>query len=306
MTSNADKPGDGRLVADTYRSLATEQTPEHLDQRVLGMATRARRTRYSRTRAWVRPLAWAATIGLSIAVVLEITRVPLTEPETIGITTSSKSPATPGEAPHAGMGESQPLRPAALETGGANGDDARTSAAEVPAAPQKDDVVVKKMGIRRKIDGVAKIQAGPAQPTTETRADSVTGPENGTLPGAEPGVTGTPAEARAAAKDDSSTAEAARTLPIKQAPATAQRKTGTSETAAAGTAPVARSSFSAVSATDAMSIAAACPDTVREDPESWLDCIGELREQGLDDLAQAELDEFRRIYPDRAENALDK
>ena len=305
MTSNADKPGDGTLVADTYRSLATEQTPEHLDQRVLGMATRASRTRYSRTRAWVRPLAWAATIGLSIALVLEITRVPLTEPDSIGITTSSDSAATPGNAPHAGIGESRALRPAAQPTGGAVGDAAETPAAEVSAAAEMDDVVQKKMGIRREIDGVAKIKASPAQATAETRADSVASPENGTVPGsgAEPGVT---VETRAAVKDDSPTAEAARARPMERARATVQRKTGASETAAADTAPVARSSFSAVSATDAMSIAAACPETVREDPESWLDCIGGLREQGLDDLAEAELDEFRRIYPDRAENAVDK
>ena len=66
-------------VARAYRNLAEERTPEHLDRAVLGRAARAVRPGYARSRAWTRPLAWAATIALSVAIVLELTRTPAPE-----------------------------------------------------------------------------------------------------------------------------------------------------------------------------------------------------------------------------------
>ena len=61
-------------VTETYRDLATEKTPAELDDEVLAMAAREARTRYGLTRAWIRPVAWAATIALSLAFILEMTR----------------------------------------------------------------------------------------------------------------------------------------------------------------------------------------------------------------------------------------
>jgi hypothetical protein len=66
-------------VARAYRNLADERAPEHLDRAVLGSAARAVRPGYARSRAWTRPLAWAATIALSVAIVLELTRTPAPE-----------------------------------------------------------------------------------------------------------------------------------------------------------------------------------------------------------------------------------
>ena len=74
-------------LSETYRELATERTPEHLDRAVLAEAGRAARPRYSRLTTWTRPMAWAATVLLSVALVLEITRTPepqLREVEPIG------------------------------------------------------------------------------------------------------------------------------------------------------------------------------------------------------------------------------
>ena len=62
-------------VARAYRDLATETTPTALDDKVLKLAARETRSRYGIARAWVRPVAWAATIGLSLAIVLEVTQV---------------------------------------------------------------------------------------------------------------------------------------------------------------------------------------------------------------------------------------
>lgn len=63
-------------VSAAYQDLAAERTPEHLDQKVLRMAKAAGgRPLYSRWVAWSRPLAWAATVALCLAITLEVTRV---------------------------------------------------------------------------------------------------------------------------------------------------------------------------------------------------------------------------------------
>lgn len=66
---------DNQTVSDAYRDIATQTTPAELDDRVLKLAADAVPSRYGLARAWVRPLAWAATIALSLALVLEISRV---------------------------------------------------------------------------------------------------------------------------------------------------------------------------------------------------------------------------------------
>ena len=70
----ADRTGDGLVdpeVSALYRELATERTPERLDRAVLKAA--AVRPEPKPWPRWTRPAAWAATIGLSLAIVLEQT-----------------------------------------------------------------------------------------------------------------------------------------------------------------------------------------------------------------------------------------
>lgn len=64
---------DSKRVSSAYQDLAQETTPERLDRRVLQRAARESRTRYGLMRSWMRPVAWAATIGLSLAFLLEMT-----------------------------------------------------------------------------------------------------------------------------------------------------------------------------------------------------------------------------------------
>ena len=61
-------------VSEVYRALATETTPPELDDTILKMAASNVPTRYALVRGWLRPVAWAATIGLSLAFILEISR----------------------------------------------------------------------------------------------------------------------------------------------------------------------------------------------------------------------------------------
>jgi hypothetical protein len=66
---------DDKRITDTYRDLANERTPSNLDEKILAMAASEARTRYGLTRAWIRPVAWAATIGLSLAFILEMSQL---------------------------------------------------------------------------------------------------------------------------------------------------------------------------------------------------------------------------------------
>lgn len=80
MTTERDTPQataeTDALVTQTYRDVADERAPDHLDRAVLKEAASAARPSYSRLRSWTRPMAWAATVMLSVALVLEVSKVP--------------------------------------------------------------------------------------------------------------------------------------------------------------------------------------------------------------------------------------
>jgi hypothetical protein len=62
-------------VSSTYRELAQERTPAHLDHVVLNEARRAAQSSGPHVISWLRPAAWVTTIGLCLAIVLEITDI---------------------------------------------------------------------------------------------------------------------------------------------------------------------------------------------------------------------------------------
>lgn len=78
MTNERDMNNVDELVSATYHELADDRTPEHLDRAVLEMAA-GKSPRNSAgsfwLSAWMKPVAWAATIALSLAIVLEFTEV---------------------------------------------------------------------------------------------------------------------------------------------------------------------------------------------------------------------------------------
>jgi len=92
MTSERDT-NDPR-VSEAYRQLASEETPGRLDDKVLAMAAQEARTRYGVVRAWMRPVAWAATIGLSLAFLLEISQLDDTASPVAGVPLPAAAPET--------------------------------------------------------------------------------------------------------------------------------------------------------------------------------------------------------------------
>ena len=81
MNDERDTTDMERLVSETYRAAATERVPEHLSEKILHAAAEEPRKPPQRSAwgikgSWLRPAAWAATISLSLAIVLEITQDP--------------------------------------------------------------------------------------------------------------------------------------------------------------------------------------------------------------------------------------
>lgn len=84
-------------VSATYQDLAKERAPKHLDDTVLRMARgNTERPQYSRWMAWSRPLAWAATVALCLAITLEVTQV--TTPDDMATETIPAKLAAPAAA----------------------------------------------------------------------------------------------------------------------------------------------------------------------------------------------------------------
>lgn len=79
MSMNTDKSSSDNELSKHYRAIADERAPDRLNEKVLRRATDAVAKTQDRglLGLWSKPLAWAATIGLSLAVVLELSQSPL-------------------------------------------------------------------------------------------------------------------------------------------------------------------------------------------------------------------------------------
>lgn len=304
MSSERDKPDNDERVADTYRSLATERAPDRLNQAVLRMAARATEKRYPRTIAWLRPMAWAATIGLSLAIVLEITNLPQPEPGDAGdIIESGSDVSRRDETPAAAV----PPRPAAASRPGDNDPSESATEAARSANTLEDDFVPQSMEVLREAEDMARTRAGPEQPPVDARADVVTtrgaqippgqeSPQPGPDASAPLGTVTTPAMQKDTAAAAEKNVRLERPSPSRAASRVTPDAAVVSDSA----------SFAVVAEPESTAVAAACPAAVRESAGSWLLCIARLRELGEDDLADIELDEFRKKYPDLAGNGPDR
>lgn len=81
-------------VSAAYREMANERSPEHLDHVILNAARAAAKPRWNRAVAWLRPAAWVASIGVCLAIVVEIALLP--EPEPAGFAPAAEqAPVAP-------------------------------------------------------------------------------------------------------------------------------------------------------------------------------------------------------------------
>ncbi len=133
MTTEAND--NDRRVSEAYRDVSIETTPPELDRRILSMAADDLRERYWIPRTWVRPVAWAATIALSLAFVLEISQV-------------SDEPAARMDADIAGVLEG------------------RVQAEEESVKAKDDSAARQQINKRSNAPAAAKVAAPPAYPAS--------------------------------------------------------------------------------------------------------------------------------------------
>lgn len=273
MSNEREIRGEDQRLADTYKALANEKAPDYLNERVLRMAAR-RRTPYMRARAWMRPVAWAATIGLSLAIVLEVTRLPQVEPDSISIPAPdvSKARKNQPEIRDRDMAEAVTIAPASI-TPVESAMDLKRNRPAAPAAERserlsKEQFVPKDLTVLRDVEDMARAQAGSDQGPIAPQADEVSAQRPPAEAMAPDPAAGQPVRAESAA---------AKKLPMD--------------------APAAEASFATMTDTNQRTDRPLCAESVRDTPDSWLACIRELEEDGLEEEAHREYEEFRRVFP---------
>lgn len=238
-TGQAQDVTDER-VSEAYRDLAGERAPASLNERVLREARAHAGSGYSWWMGWLRPAAWVATVGLCLAIVVELTNTPVTDIE------HSDIPATLG--PAAPDTARERSNEALVRDGRTSSDELRQQA---PARKSEaDDIAPNMPGL-----------ATPAEsPQREQRVDVT------------PRAAASTAEPRAGA--DSSFYEVTDAPILEDAEEMARMREGPVQD------PAGQSSLRAVAARADMTRTEDCDAEARSEAESWIECILDIERRG--------------------------
>jgi hypothetical protein len=266
MSNERRHQGDPR-VSRVYREFSDERTPEHLDHVVLNEARRAAKPGYVRTISWLRPAAWVTTIGLCLAIVLEVTDMVPPEPS-----------APPAEAEQEPVASEKPAVPAPA-TGWTP-----TSATEPESSVRERSDSAQK----QKLENVADTaRDGPDTSAGRSEAGSAEAVPAATPQPVNAKRRGPPvAEAEAFDQED-------RQL-LHEAEERARMQTGSDQDSV-------DSLMQAAPPIGLTSVPAQeryCNEDQTADPNTWLACILELEQQGLLEAAKIERDLLRESFPD--------
>jgi len=255
------------LVTRTYREIADERSPEHLDRAILKDAAKAALPRYRRSVSWTRPMAWAATIALSVALVFEVTRVPAPD----GVVFDDNAAKFEAQKPEFELPADAPVE--ALEEAVAPTAPAGRISNTASVAPPQAAT----------IKSTAK-QAGPAaEPQKRQRADL-----------RQDHFEERELAAPAANVEEFKLKDTDR---LRRAEDTARMQNGVP--APASSSADAISADMAVQGAVGLSIAApTCDESASASPETWLECIKALEEAGLADEATLQRELLSKAFPD--------
>lgn len=158
-----DRTGDSLVdpeISALYREIATERTPADLDRAVLKAAAVGPEPRtWNR---WARPAAWAATIGLSLAIVLEQTVFDVPAVIDPADLTNLPTPDGPREAIGNSVPEdSAPARRESVDERAAASGQAPAISSEALAAP--DTGMLREAEERARLRQDANLPAGAAR-----------------------------------------------------------------------------------------------------------------------------------------------
>ena len=263
MNIERDKPDSGnddRLVSTTYREIANESAPDALNQSILRQAAAAAKPRYARNMSWMRPMAWAATIGLSLAIVLEIMQVPQRDLPTSDLLEEAfESPPVDSrlreERKSTDFVEEMVVR------------DGPSANIESDSLVKNDATVPAALQVPQAVEIPEKKRANDFEPVLELEKASVASVAD---------------ESRSRDSDDVGNAENIARL---------QSRT------ARESAPAVQAGYSSDAAISSVQ-RPGCDEVVMAEPVTWLECIEELEKSGLFDTANEELDRLKQAFPE--------
>ncbi len=246
------------LVSRTYRESASERVPDALDRAVLQQAKQDSSKPYSRSIIWLRPMAWAATIGLSLAIVIELANLP--QPDSALL-------APPREETRLDL--NRDLTPQSREA----------------AVPQRLEHEAPEPRGRKSIDdqGRVSLQNAPTlgkaeapNSTPESTLEQVSAPEPGRASSLK-------SDADMLQLQDARVLEVAEELARSPEDESKELDTGSGAYFA--------------SPVSAARVSMPCVAEIRETPETWLECIGKLEDAGLDELASEQREQLLEAFP---------
>lgn len=258
-------------VSRAYRDVATERAPASLNERVLRDARAHTKGGYSHAVRWLRPLAWAATVGLSLAIVIQLTVLPGVESPDVALPQSAPETEAAGRVDGSAVDEfdrrigpaiAEPAEQAPTSSAPASGGEVTGSDAfaitDAPLLDEAHDRAVEQSATEREAG------AAVAEPPAEERASE--------------------RNARDAAAELGDAATGPR-APDADAPARVRQMQRDS-------------AFASTAAVEApLANEALCDDAARSAPETWLVCIEALKRAGRDDDADAELERLIEAFP---------
>lgn len=278
----SNEPYNDDKVSQAYRSLADEKTPVHLDRKILEMAAaEAQQPRYSRWMAWSRPLAWAATITLCLAITLELTREQVFE----------SAPETPAEVA---------ARITALELSS----DRVAEDEEQDAASLKEEATYDNLENSYYVSDDALRKVEPKD-SPEAIAEAIIAEKTalGRSSARQPVAEAAPAARVRQATDAYMPApETAAVEEMLAAEAEEQTRQQINPEARAEAGVAAMSSIAYktndVVAADMDAELEECTAEIRAEPETWLDCIVKLEDAGNTEAGDRHRDALKEVFPD--------
>ena len=284
MTEERSNNVTDPLVSRTYRESANETAPEALDDAVLRKATQAATPnawdRYSKSIHWLRPMAWAATVALSLAIVIEVTDSPYLsqdravqdELHKLEVPQTDSVPAAPGtNLPEL---HTAPARSEPISAGGASG--LSNQRAQDDQAPASFDAAGR---IGERVDanaanGDAALRRQSPESKVEVDRPQVT-IEGGLTTDAAPQTV------------DTEMFRSQDTEMLKEAEEQMRQRAAEQPTEA----PV-------VGASAAFLLAVPCTEDETSEPETWMKCIERLDEIGRYADAERQRDLLKEAFPD--------
>lgn len=260
-----DDPSDP-LVSRTYREISDERTPEHLDHLVLNEARKSAKQGYVTTISWLRPAAWVTTIGLCLAIVLEVSDLTSPVPSV---------PGTPAEVLQ---------EPAKSE----DSDLAVPTADRVTAPATKGTDVAREKELQDEVHEELLPETRQDQPAMRSgRIEPRSAEEASTS-----GLYDAKREAPAAVEIDTFDQDD-RSL-LREAEDRARLQSGSDQESVESL----QQAAPALGVASDITLERFCEESETENPNEWLACIMELEQEGLLEAAKVERDLLRESFPD--------